>query len=147
VRQHHQFPAGLCATQLAIHAPSPPAGNYEFGITRVLRSLEPLPAVLDAARWRGVALCLLCLLDQVAKNMLVLKDALVADLLAFLEDVEAAGKGIAAQPLGPPAPPSRSGLGSGGGSAVEDGVQVQVQLGTVAAQARALRALFLQLSE
>lgn len=99
-----------------------------------MRSLEPLPGGLDAARWRGVALCLLVLLDQVAKNMLVLKDALVADLLAYLEDVEAAGVGMAAAPMGPV--PAQA---SGGGEAMRQQ--------TVASQARGLRAILMQISE
>lgn len=51
----------------------PRAGNFEFGITRVLRALEPLGANLDAPRWHGAKLCLVAMLDQMAKQMLVLK--------------------------------------------------------------------------
>lgn len=91
-----------------------------------MRGLEPLGGCLDAARWRAAALCLLACADQVAKNMLVLSDALVADLLAFLADVEAAGKGL----------PAEAPAGGGGGRPQ-----------TVAAQARALRALIMKMHD
>jgi hypothetical protein len=50
-----------------------PAGNFEFGIGRVMRALEPLSANLDAIRWHGAKLCFLAMLDQMAKQMLVPK--------------------------------------------------------------------------
>ena len=40
-------------------------GNFEFGITRVMRALEPLGSCLDAPRWHAVLLCLLAMMDQV----------------------------------------------------------------------------------
>ncbi len=49
------------------------AGNFEFGIGRVMRSLEPLSANLDSQRWQGAKLCLLAMLDQMSKQMLVPK--------------------------------------------------------------------------
>lgn len=110
------------------------SGNFEFGLARVMRSLEPLPAALDAPRWRAVALCLLAALDQVAKHMLVLKDALVSDLLAFLEDVEAAGKGVHVG-------------GAGGGEDAMSGGGGGAPLQTVWAQARALRALLMKMHD
>ena len=166
-------------------------GNFEFGITRVMRALEPLGGCLDAPRWHAVLLCLLAMMDQVgagspwcctkkyrmrlgsapafraavavhtcslaglqhgstqrqlpplspacplltynqvSKNMLVLKDALVADLLSFLEDVESTGRGMAA--LGAAAP--------SGGGASQQGLQ------TVAGQARAVRALLTKMHD
>ena len=100
-----------------------------------MRSLEPLAAHLDAPRWQGVMLCMLGMLDQAAKNMLVLKDALVADLLAFLEDVEAAGRGLLAA--------AAPGAGSGGGG--NQAQQQQQQ--TVCSQARSLRAMLLKMND
>lgn len=98
-----------------------------------MRSVEPLPGGLEPLLWRGVVLCLLCLLDQAAKCMLLLKDALAADLLAFLEDVEAAGAAM----------PATGGDWAGGEG--REGVAGRPQ--TVAAQARSLRAVLLQLSD
>lgn len=110
------------------------AGNFEFGIQRVVRSVEPLPGGLDVQRWRGVALCLLCLLDQAAKNMLVLKDGLAADLLGFLEHVEAAGAEVAV---------------AGGVCGTDPGGDCDRvgSMQTVAAQARGLRAVLLAMSD
>ncbi len=49
------------------------AGNFEFGIGRVMKSLEPLSANLDTARWQGAKFCLVSMLDQMSKQMLVPK--------------------------------------------------------------------------
>ena len=97
-----------------------------------MRALEPLGACLDAPRWHAAMLCLLCLLDHAAKHMVVLKDALVADLLTFLEDVAEAGRGCPASPGGGAA--GRAAFGGG-------------QRQTVRSQARSLRALLLRMSE
>ena len=105
--------------------PTPRPGNFEFGISRVMRALEPLPGALDAARWRAAAAALLALLDAAAKHMVALKDALVAELLAWLEDVESAGRGLVVGP--PPAP----------------GLAPQ----TAWSQARALRALLMKMHD
>ena len=105
-------------------------GNFEFGLARVMRALEPAGAGgIDAPRWHVVLLCLLAALDQAAKHMLVLKDAMVADLLAFLQDVEAAGRGM---------PVLAGHRGSGGGGAPQQ---------TVASQARAVRDLLMKMHE
>lgn len=93
-----------------------------------MRALEPLSAHLDAPRWHAASLALLCLLDQAAKHMLVLKDALAADLLAFLEDVEAVGRGVPALPA----------LGSSGGEQRQQ---------TICGQARTLRAQLLRMTD
>jgi hypothetical protein len=103
-----------------------------------MRSLEPLAAHLDAPRWQGVMLCLLGMLDQAAKNMLVVKDALVADLLAFLKDVEAAGRALLAGAAAP---------GGGGGSGGGGGGQAHQQQPTVCSQARSLRAMLLKMND
>ncbi|KAI3430438.1 hypothetical protein D9Q98_005033 [Chlorella vulgaris] len=124
----------LPLTNLAIGTLYCAKGNFEFGIQRVVRSVEPLPGGLDVQRWRGVALCLLCLLDQAAKNMLVLKDGLAADLLGFLEDVEASGAGVSV---------------AGGVCGTEPGGDSDRvgSMQTVAAQARGLRAVLLAMSD
>ena len=104
-----------------------------------MRALEPLSAHLDAPRWHGAMLCLLAMLDQVAKNMLMLKDSLVADLLSFLEDVEAAGRGLAA--LAPtPAPVST-------GGAEQQAAPLPRNAQTICGQARTLRAMLLKMSD
>lgn len=68
--------------------------------------------------------------------MLVLKDALVADLLAFLEDAEAAGRGAPALVATTPSE----------GAAGADVLQI-AQPQTICGQARSLRAMLLKMSE
>lgn len=151
-----------------------------------MRALEPLGANLDSLRWQGAKLCLLAMLDQMAKQMLVLKardewgkgewwaggqggagrglasgkqarpaqlpdttrrevsfvyaglcfvqDAMVADLLSFLEDVEGAGRSIPARLGGCGSALAAAGLGPGGGP-------------TVRSEARAIRAMLLKMTD
>lgn len=68
--------------------------------------------------------------------MLVLKDALVADLLASLEDVEAAGRGTPALVAA-----------TQGDTAAGAGVLQVAQPQTICGQARSLRAMLLKMSE
>lgn len=70
--------------------------------------------------------------------MLVLKDALVADLLAFLEDVEVVGRGLPALVAAAP-----GGASSGAAAEVLHVAQPQ----TICGQARSLRAMLLKMSE
>ncbi|PRW32971.1 TPR repeat-containing isoform B [Chlorella sorokiniana] len=92
-------PPHLSLANLAIGTLYCSKGNFEFGISRVVHALEPLGGCLDAPRWHAVLLCLLAMLDQVAKNMLVLKDALVADLLGAVDGGMGCGR-AAARPAG-----------------------------------------------
>ena len=63
--------------------PPPSPGNYEFGLGRVMRALEPLASNLDGLRWAGAKFCLLGALDQAAKQMLVLKARLGLGVLGI----------------------------------------------------------------
>lgn len=128
-------------TRLSACPPLFAAGNFEFGVVRVMRALEPLHTHLDAPRWHAVMLCMLAMLDQVAKNMLILKDALVADLLSFLQDVEAAGRGLPALLQG------SAGSSSSSNSNGEKLPELQQRGQTICGQARSLRAVLLKMSD
>lgn len=85
-------------------------GNHAFGLSRVLRSLDPLPSKLSVDTWHYAKRCIVALLDHVTKQMVVLKvrpgkrdsstftcvdstqDASVQELQTFLVEVESYGK-------------------------------------------------------
>eukprot|EP00887_Chlorella_sp_A99_P000192 scaffold13.g192.t1 len=131
-------PPHLSLANLAIGTLYCSKGNFEFGITRVMRALEPLAANLGATRWAGARLCFLAMLDAAAKQMLQPRDGLVADLLAFLEDVEEAGRDI---PAGGGA--GGDGVQGGGGSDSMPGGAAR----TIRSEARAIQALLLKMCD
>lgn len=48
-------------------------GNYAFGLSRVLRSLDPLPTKLNVDTWHYAKRCIVALLDHMTKQMVALK--------------------------------------------------------------------------
>lgn len=95
-------------------------GNYDFGVTRVLRALEPVPVKLSADTWYYAKRCLLALAEATAKHLAAPRDDILDAIVACLQAVERAGARMPA--------------------AAADGR-------TVAAEARVLRRLFLILAE
>ena len=63
-------------------------GNYEFGITRVMDSLRPYDKKLGADTWYYTKRCFLSLIENMAKQLLMLKDSVMRDCIHFLEDCE-----------------------------------------------------------
>ncbi|CAB1350360.1 unnamed protein product [Coregonus sp. 'balchen'] len=57
-------------------------GNYDFGITRVIKSLEPY----------NKKRCFLSLLENMAKHMIMIRDSVVQECIQFLEHCEVYGK-------------------------------------------------------
>lgn len=84
----------LCIVNLVIGTLYCAKGNFEFGISRIIKSLEPYERKLGADTWYYAKRCFLALVETVAKHMLVLKDEFLAEILAFLEQAEVHGKGI-----------------------------------------------------
>jgi len=63
-------------------------GNYEFGITRVMDSLRPYDKKLGPDTWYYTKRCFLALIENLAKQLLLLKDSVLRDCIHFLEDCE-----------------------------------------------------------
>ena len=104
-------------------------GNTEFGVTRVLRALEPPQRKLGPDTWYYCKRALLHLGLQLAKGMVVVTDATFADVLGALDAAELHGVRIPAEVL----PPSNLDAGEAPR--------------TIASEARALKRLFLRLRE
>jgi len=100
-------------------------GNYEFGISRVIKSLEPFERKLGTDTWYYAKRCLLGLVETLVKNMLTLQDSIFQDIMVFLEAADEHGRDI----------PTVIGQTEG---------DVDVEESNVSREARLLRALLLK---
>ncbi|XP_012682709.2 tetratricopeptide repeat protein 30A isoform X2 [Clupea harengus] len=92
----------LCIVNLVIGTLYCAKGNYDFGISRVIKSLEPYNKKLGTDTWFYAKRCFLSLLENMAKHMIMLRDTVVQDCIQFLEHCELHGKDVPAimeQPL------------------------------------------------
>jgi len=124
----------LCIVNLVIGTLYCSKGNFEFGISRVMKSLEPIEKKLSTDTWFYCKRCFLALAETLAKHMILLPDSSFKEILEFLDTADKHGKTINA-------------------FLVQDSTnQVQAQNGdyqeqdrTVANEARALKMVFLKL--
>uniref|UniRef100_A0A7S0YIU3 Tetratricopeptide repeat protein 30 n=1 Tax=Hemiselmis tepida TaxID=464990 RepID=A0A7S0YIU3_9CRYP len=84
----------LCIINLVIGTLYCAKGNFEFGISRIIKSLEPYNRKLQADTWFYAKRCLLALIETLAKHMIMLKDQTFSETIAFLDQAEQHGKGI-----------------------------------------------------
>ncbi|XP_056262798.1 tetratricopeptide repeat protein 30A [Pseudoliparis swirei] len=115
----------LCIVNLVIGTLYCAKGNYDFGISRVIKSLEPYNKKLGTDTWFYAKHCFLSLLENMSKHMVMLRDAVVQECIQFLEHCEAYGKEVLAtieQPL--------------------EETHVHIGKNTVTYEARLLKALF-----
>lgn len=96
----------MCIVNLVIGTLYCAKGNFEFGITRVIKSLEPYDRKLSTDTWYYAKRCLLALVETLAKRMLLLRDALMHEILDFLDAAELHGARIRALPPPDVAPPA-----------------------------------------
>ncbi|KAH9519738.1 Tetratricopeptide repeat protein 30A [Bulinus truncatus] len=119
----------LCIVNLVIGTLYCAKGNYEFGISRVIKSLEPYNKKLGTDTWFYAKCCFLSLIENMTKHMIMIRDTVLSECIQFLECCELYGrevKAIIEQPLEEePMHPGRN---------------------TVAFEARLLKSLLLQLN-
>ncbi|KAM6174693.1 intraflagellar transport protein 70A2 [Erethizon dorsatum] len=92
----------LCIVNLVIGTLYCAKGNYDFGISRVIKSLEPYNKKLGTDTWYYAKRCFLSLLENMSKHMIVLRDSVIQECVQFLEHCELHGRNIPAvieQPL------------------------------------------------
>nr|XP_021517890.1 tetratricopeptide repeat protein 30A2-like [Meriones unguiculatus] len=92
----------LCIVNLVIGTLYCAKGNYDFGISRVIKSLEPYHKKLGTDTWYYAKRCFLSLLENMSKHMIVLCDSVIQECVQFLEHCEIFGRSIPAvleQPL------------------------------------------------
>ena len=107
----------LCIINLVIGTLYCAKGNFDFGISRVIKSFEPVESKLEAHTWHYAKICFLSLLRHLSKHMLLMSDERCEEILEFLITVQRHGTDLA------------SGDGQGEGQ-------------TIAHEARALKRVF-----
>ena len=88
-RQH------LCIINLVIGTLYCAKGNFDFGISRVIKSFEPVESKLEAHTWHYAKICFLSLLRQLSKQMLLISDKRCEEILEFLATVQKCGTDLA----------------------------------------------------
>ena len=63
-------------------------GNYEFGISRVIKSLEPYNKKLGTDTWYYAKRCFLSLIENMSKHMIMMRDTVIQECVQFLECCE-----------------------------------------------------------
>lgn len=63
-------------------------GNYEFGIQRVITSLEPQQQKLGSETWYYAKRCFLSMAENLAKHTILMKDQVLESCIEFLERSE-----------------------------------------------------------
>jgi tetratricopeptide repeat protein 30 len=121
----------LCIINLVVGTLYCSKGNTEFGVSRVLRALEPPARKLGTDTWYYAKRVLLHLGMQLSKGLLVVTDATFSDVLQTLDAAEVHGSKLPAV-VAPPA------------AGADD---ADAPPCTIAAEARALKSLFLRLRE
>lgn len=69
-------------------------GNFEFGISRICKSLKPYDSKLGPDTWHYAKRCLIELADKAAKHMIIVKKAMAKIVHNFLDEVIVHGKDI-----------------------------------------------------
>ncbi len=122
----------LCIVNLVIGTLYCAKGNFEFGISRIIKSLDPYEKKLHTDTWYYAKRCCLALAENMSKHMLILKDTSLTEIIDFLEKCEGVGKKVTTS-TGP-------NLDSNGFPIEESATH------NVAYEARQLKMLFLKLS-
>jgi len=84
----------LCIVNLVIGTLYCAKGNYEFGISRVIKSMEPYQKKLGMDTWHYAKRCFLGLIENMAKHMIMVRDSVLQDCIQFLEHTELYGKNV-----------------------------------------------------
>merc|ERR1712087_1013886 len=84
----------LCIINLVIGTLYCAKGNFEFGISRIIKSLEPYEKKIGVDTWYYAKRCFLALGESLGKNMLLLKDEAFDDLVNFFDAAAQVGKNI-----------------------------------------------------
>merc|ERR1712216_979189 len=123
----------LCIVNLVIGTLYCAKGNFEFGISRIIKSLEPYEKKIGTDTWYYAKRCFLALAEILSKHMLMLKDASIHEIVNFLDAADQNGAKIMTV-IAPTVDP--------------DGThQVDEKTHNVSYEARQLKKIFLKLRE
>eukprot|EP00927_Polykrikos_kofoidii_P049448 TRINITY_DN4349_c0_g2_i1.p1 TRINITY_DN4349_c0_g2~~TRINITY_DN4349_c0_g2_i1.p1 ORF type:complete len:673 (-),score=150.23 TRINITY_DN4349_c0_g2_i1:73-1854(-) len=83
-----------CIINLVIGTLYSAKGNFEFGVSRIIKSLEPYERKIGVDTWYYAKRCFLALGESLGKNMILLKDDAFDDIIQFFDTAAQVGKGI-----------------------------------------------------
>ena len=83
-----------CIVNLVIGTLYCAKGNYEFGITRVMKCAEPVDKKLGTQTWQYIRNCFCSLLEGMAKAMVNVKDDVADEIIDFLDACELHGRSV-----------------------------------------------------
>lgn len=86
----------LCIINLVIGTLYCAKGNFEFGVSRIIKSLEPYERKIGVDTWYYAKRCFLALGESLGKNMILLKDEAFDDIIGFFDAASQVGKSIQA---------------------------------------------------
>jgi tetratricopeptide repeat protein 30 len=89
-------PLHLCIVNLVIGTLYCAKGNFEFGISRIIKSLEPYHRKIMMDTWFYAKRCFLALSSALAKHMITLKDATFDEIISFFDQAALHGAKIPA---------------------------------------------------
>lgn len=72
-------------------------GNYEFGISRIVRALEPYERKLGVDTWFYSKRCMASMLENITRFVIVIRDEVLDECVHFLENCELHGHTIATE--------------------------------------------------
>lgn len=84
----------LCIVNLVIGTLYCSKNNYHFGISRILKSFEPISKKLSTDTWFYAKRCFLSLAEKLAKNFFILEDSILTSILTFLMSCEEYGENV-----------------------------------------------------
>jgi tetratricopeptide repeat protein 30 len=87
-------PYHLCIVNLVIGTLYCSKGNFEFGVSRIIKSFDPLAQKLNLDTWFYAKKNVLSVLEYVAKSMFVMKRELFDEIDGFLSECEKEGKAV-----------------------------------------------------
>lgn len=68
--------------------------NYDFGVGRIIKSLEPIQKKMNTDTWFYAKRCFMALLESLSKHMIVIKDTTISEIIDFLDLADEHGKNI-----------------------------------------------------
>ncbi|KAH7282442.1 hypothetical protein KP509_35G030700 [Ceratopteris richardii] len=89
----------LCIVNLVIGTLYCAKQNFEFGISRIIKSLDPISKKMDSETWFYAKRCFLALADNLAKQMIMLRDGTYVDIDEFLDMVDLNAKKMPAHSM------------------------------------------------
>ena len=129
-------PYHLCIVNLVIGTLYCSKGNFEFGVSRIIKSFDPISAKLNMDTWYYAKKNILIVLEYTAKSMFVMKKEFFDEVDTFLSVCEKEGKTVRVHIAG------QTGVEGGDGEAV-----VEEWQNNVTYEARMLKQMLYKLKD